>query len=96
MAGVRGDIQSQLSNHILVLLNGRPVRESLLGGLNFPFFSAFPVEMIERKELVRGPGSVLYGTNAYSGIVNVITRRNINSLPCAPGRTYYLGFRIDF
>src|SRR5690606_37388400 len=30
---------------------------------------------VERLEVVRGPGSVLYGTNAFSGVVNVVTRR---------------------
>src|SRR5205814_1297045 len=62
------------NSHVLFLLNGRPVRESVYGGLDIPFLLAFPVETIERVEVVRGPGSVLYGSNAFTGIINVITK----------------------
>jgi len=72
---VRGDMLSHVSNHILILINGRPVRESLLGGLNYSVLTGFPIEMIERIELVRGPGSVLYGTSAYTGVINIITKK---------------------
>jgi outer membrane receptor for ferrienterochelin and colicin len=36
----------------------------------------FPVEVIDRIEYVHGPGSVLYGTNAYEGVINVITKKS--------------------
>jgi outer membrane receptor protein involved in Fe transport len=38
-------------------------------------FTEFPLNNIERIEVIRGPGSVLYGTNAFSGVVNIITRK---------------------
>lgn len=60
--------------HTLVLLNGRPMRDSASGGLNNGVYRSFPVEAIDRVELIRGPGSVLYGANAYSGVVNIITK----------------------
>ncbi|CAM2067535.1 TonB-dependent receptor [Sulfidibacter corallicola] len=74
VVAVRGDLTRHHDNHTLILINGRPLREGYSSGINFPIYLAFPVELIDRVELVRGPGSPLYGTNAYSGIVNIITR----------------------
>lgn len=71
---VRGDLPTHTNNHTLILINGRPLRESNSGGWNFPVYMAYPIDMIERIELVRGPGSVLYGTNAYTGVINIITK----------------------
>jgi outer membrane receptor protein involved in Fe transport len=67
LAVMRGDLRSLFDDHVLILFDGRPIRESINGGVDSPFFTAFPVEMIERIEIVRGPGSVLYGTNAFVG-----------------------------
>jgi outer membrane receptor for ferrienterochelin and colicins len=71
---IRGDLRTQYDNHVLILINGRPIREGILGGINSPIYTAFPVEMIDRIEIVRGPGSVLYGTNAFVGVINIITK----------------------
>ncbi len=74
IVSIRGDLSGAMNNHTLILINGRPVRESLAGGLNYPILTAFPVEMVKRVELVRGPGSVLYGTNAYTGVINIVPK----------------------
>jgi len=74
VVSLRGDLLTHLNVHVLILLNGRPMRESLTGGVNFPVFTAFPIEMIDRIEIIRGPGSVLYGTNAFAGVINIITK----------------------
>jgi len=74
MQGIRGD-DSERSNHQLLLINGRPARRSLDGGFSYPLLMAFPVDTIERVEVIRGPGSVLYGSTAYQGVVNVITKQ---------------------
>lgn len=74
LASFRGDMPTHLDLHTLVLLNGRPIRESGFGGTNFPVYLAFPLEGLDSVELVRGPGSALYGTNAFTGIVNLKSR----------------------
>ncbi len=79
VSSIRGDMLSHIDNHTLVLINSRPVRESLTGGANYPIYSTYPIEMIDRIELVRGPGSVLYGTNAYTGVINIITKHGDKS-----------------
>jgi len=79
MISIRGKLPVQNNNQVLMLLNGRPIRDPYWGGFDFPVLLAFPLEMIERIEIIRGPGSVLYGTNAFSGIVNVITKENIKN-----------------
>ncbi len=70
----RGDLQTHNDIHTLILLNGRPLREGITGGLNNSIYTSFPVEIIERLEIIRGNGSVLYGTNAFTGVINIITR----------------------
>ena len=59
---------------VLILLNGRPMRQATDGGLNSDLYIGFPLKSIERIEVVRGPGSVIYGTNAMAGVINIITR----------------------
>lgn len=75
LVSLRGDLPTHTNNHTLILINGRPVRESNSGGLNMMMLMGYPVEMIERIEVIRGPGSVIYGTNAFTGVVNVVTVR---------------------
>ncbi len=60
------------SNKTLVLLDGRPVNDAWAGGVNW---HAIPFEQIERIEVVRGPGSALYGSQATGGVVSVFTKR---------------------
>jgi outer membrane receptor for ferrienterochelin and colicins len=69
----RGDQIQASSSHVLLLINGRPVREALEGGIKSEIYESFPVNIIEKIEVIRGPGSVLYGSNAVSAVINVIT-----------------------
>ena len=71
---MRGQSFTPYNNHVLFLLNGRPFRDPITGGLNAPLLTGFPVDALERIEVIRGPGSVLYGSCAYSGVVNLVTR----------------------
>lgn len=74
---VRGQEATPYNNHILVLLDGRPMRDPITGGLDGSYWNAFPLDALERVEIIRGPGSVLYGSCAYSGVVNLITRSRV-------------------
>ncbi len=75
MVSIRGDNSEQFNTRVLVLLDGRPFRESVYGGDNRALYTMFPVERIQQIEVIRGPGSVLYGTGAYTGVINIITRK---------------------
>lgn len=71
---MRGDVaESNFMPRVLMLLDGRPFRDSATGGDDEPLLYAMPLSRVARIEIVRGPGSVLYGTNAYIGLINVIT-----------------------
>jgi outer membrane receptor for ferrienterochelin and colicins len=70
----RGDQVMPSSSHILLLLNGRPIREILEGGIKSEVYESFPVNVVDRIEVIRGPGSVLYGSQAFSAVINVVTK----------------------
>ena len=63
----------RLSNKVLVLVNGRSVYIDLIGSTFWQTLS-IGVEDIERIEVVRGPGSALYGADAFNGVINIITK----------------------
>jgi outer membrane receptor for ferrienterochelin and colicins len=74
--GVRGvNIQNDLNEHILLLIDGHAVNDPLRGNASLDYAAGIPIELIDHIELVLGPGSVLYGSNAMLGVVNVITKR---------------------
>ncbi|MDH4155485.1 MAG: TonB-dependent receptor, partial [Nitrospira sp.] len=69
---IRGDNQLS-SNKLLVMVDGRSVYEDTQGVV---FWKAMPVTLpeIKRIEVQKGPASVLYGFNAFDGIINIITK----------------------
>lgn len=67
---IRG-IHTGFNPHVLLLINGTPVQSNALGGR--PLLFRLPVTSIARVEVIRGPGSAIYGADAFSGVVNVIT-----------------------
>lgn len=69
--GFRG-IYSSSNNQVLVLVNGTPLRDLMLGG--HPYDWDMPVKNISHVEIIRGPGSMLYGSDATSGVINVVTK----------------------
>ncbi len=66
---VRG-FNSSLSRRLLILLDGRDLGTAFLGATEWNALST-PLEDLGRIELVRGPGSALYGANAYNGVINI-------------------------
>ncbi len=66
---VRGSFSSsEFNERVLVLLDGVPLNDPVLG--HVPLM-AFPMMPLERIEVVYGPGSALYGANAFAGVVEM-------------------------
>lgn len=61
---------SSLNRRLLILLDGRDLGTAFLGATEWNGLSV-PLEELGRVELVRGPGSALYGANAYNGVMNI-------------------------
>jgi outer membrane receptor for ferrienterochelin and colicin len=62
-------------NRVLVLVDGHPLNDDWLGSSYVGYDARVGLEDVERIEVVRGPGSVLYGTSAFSGVINLVTRK---------------------
>jgi iron complex outermembrane receptor protein len=71
---VRG-VKTSFSEKVLFLINGHPTNNSLVNGGAFSAYDNVIIDDIKRVEIVRGPGSALYGANAFVAVINVITRQ---------------------
>lgn len=70
--GLRGIITDN-TEKIRILLDGLPVNENLEGSGTI-VFGDLALDNVERIEIIRGPGSALYGTNAFVGVISIITK----------------------
>ncbi len=74
--GVRGfGRQGDYNSRVLVLVDGHRINDNVTGGVTLGDGFSVDADLIDRVEIVRGPGSSLYGNNAFFGVVNVITRK---------------------
>jgi outer membrane receptor for ferrienterochelin and colicins len=73
--GIRGVNLGDNNSRILVLVDGHRINNNLTDGAAIGTDFILDVDLIDRVEIIRGPGSVLYGNNAFFGVVNVITRQ---------------------
>ena len=75
---VRG-FQSQFANKLLVLIDGRSVYTPLFSGVYWD--AQMPMmEDIDHIEVIRGPGSSLWGSNAVNGVINIITKHSADTV----------------
>lgn len=83
---IRG-MTSTYNPQVLMLMNGVPMTSLFLGNRT-DFGTSLPVENISRIEVIRGPGSALYGADAFSGVINIITKnaKEIDGLATASER----------
>ena len=70
--GVRGILLLD-SSKVKVLIDGHSINEPATGGATW-LFDSLVVENAKRIEIIRGPGSALYGQNAFLAVINVITK----------------------
>ncbi|MBN2121238.1 MAG: TonB-dependent receptor [Candidatus Omnitrophica bacterium] len=70
--GIRGDL-GLLYNGLLVMIDGRSVYQDFQGATAWRRLE-IGLEEVDRIEIIRGPGSALYGANAFTGVVNIITK----------------------
>ncbi len=74
-AGVRGFSRpSDYNNRILILINGNSTTDNIWGSSDIENELGLNMDAVERIEIVRGPGSALYGTNAMLAVINIITK----------------------
>lgn len=59
---------------VLVLVDGQPTNDDYVGSSFVGYDARADIDDIERIEVVRGPGSALYGTGAFFGVINLVTR----------------------
>jgi iron complex outermembrane receptor protein len=78
---LRGFGESAPSN-TLVLVDGRRVNEIDLSGVDW---TQIPIDQVERIEIIRGTGTVLYGDNAVGGVINIITKTPSEKLKASAG-----------
>lgn len=75
-AGVRGFARpDDFNTRILLLVDGHRMNDSVYDKASIGNEFILDIDLIERIEISRGPGSALYGSNAFFAVVNVITRR---------------------
>jgi len=76
------------NGNILVMINGERLNEVSFGKASV-YTPHIPIEIIERIEVIRGPGSALYGSNAFLGVLNIITRTTDKQLTVGLGEKGY-------
>jgi iron complex outermembrane receptor protein len=72
MYSFRG-IQTVYNPQVLMLVNGIPITNVFVGNRG-QVWGGMPVENLARIEVIRGPGSALYGADAFAGLINLITK----------------------
>lgn len=80
---IRG-INHSLTPHVLFLQDGHPLT-TLMASSKGQAWVSYPVQNIARVEVIRGPGSALYGADAYAGVVNIVTQKTMDKMGLTAG-----------
>ena len=89
---VRG-LPARGGENVLILFNGHRLNEAITGGATAINLD-IPVDNLERIEIIRGPGSALFGTNAFAGVINLIPY-HADSLKGVQGAVAYESFNTQ-
>jgi iron complex outermembrane receptor protein len=65
-------ISSAPNTDVLVLIDGNPQYQGIFG---HPLSDAYVASDVEKVEIIHGPASILYGSNAMAGVINIITKK---------------------
>lgn len=84
------------SSQIKILVDGHAVNEDFSGGASW-IFDSLSLNNVKRIEIIRGPGSALYGANAMAGVINVVTKDadDIDGVIATAGRGSYAESHIN-
>jgi iron complex outermembrane receptor protein len=66
-------ISSAQNPQVLMLINGIPITNLFQGDRNL-VWGGMPIQAVSKIEVIRGPGSALYGADAFAGVINVVTK----------------------
>jgi iron complex outermembrane receptor protein len=75
----RGRRNSSQAREVLVVIDGVNMTNPRTGSADVTL-PLIPLDQIERVEIIRGPGSAIYGSSAFSGVINIVTRKGKNSV----------------
>jgi iron complex outermembrane receptor protein len=75
--GIRG-FGDQFSKSLLVLIDGRNIYSPLFAGIFWPAYDMF-LDDVDRIEVIRGPGGTIWGGNAVNGVINIVTKRAVDT-----------------
>ena len=80
----RGRRNAAQVHEVLLMVDGRRFTNPRSGGSDI-LVPLFPLAQIERVEVISGPGSALYGSSAFTGVINIITRKQQSEVSIAVG-----------
>lgn len=82
--GVRGRRNGSLAKEVLLVLDGQVLNDPRTGAANTGV-RLLKLSNIERIEVIRGPGSALYGSGAYAGVINMVSQQHVNQVTVRGG-----------
>ncbi|GGY66440.1 hypothetical protein GCM10011613_07960 [Cellvibrio zantedeschiae] len=89
----RGRRNSAQAREILVVMDGRILANPRTGSVDVSL-PLIPLEQIERIEIIRGPGSAIYGSSAFTGVINIVTRKGQNAVKVEVGNDQRKGVSL--
>lgn len=91
---VRGRRNGNQAKEVLLLIDGQIVNDPRTGAANGGI-RLMSVKPIERIEIIRGPGSAIYGSGAYGGVINVITKQGYQAVGVKAGPRGEVGLNTN-
>ena len=89
----RGRRNGSQAREVLVIVDGVAVTNPRTGSADVTL-PLIPLDQIERVEIMRGPGSAIYGSSAFSGVINILTRKGKNSVKLDVGNDNRRGLSV--